>query len=130
MLLDLKAEGGTVFLSSHILPEVEQICDRVVILDRGRLVREGRLAEVLDNGDRVEIVADRLPEETEQAVTAWGVAVARDAQGVRLTVDAARKRELVETLWMAGCDVVAMNPVKNTLQDVFLKLVEDYEGAA
>jgi hypothetical protein len=81
------------------------------------------------DGDRVEIVADRLPEELEQAVTARGVAVVRDAQRVRLMVDAAQKRELVEALWMAGCDVVAMNPVKTTLQDVFLKLVEDYEGA-
>lgn len=127
LLMELKAEGGTVFLSSHILPEVEQICDRVVILDHGHLVREGRLAEILDSGDRVEIVADGLPEETEQAATARGVAVERDAQGVRLTVAAAQKRELVETLWLAGCDVVAMNPVKNTLQDVFLKLVKDYE---
>ena len=64
ILTDLKAEGKTVFLSSHILPEVEQICDRVVIVDRGRLVCAGRLAEMLAGGDRVEIVVDRLPEET------------------------------------------------------------------
>jgi ABC-2 type transport system ATP-binding protein len=129
LLTDLKAQGKTVFLSSHILPEVEQICDRVVIIDRGRLVRAGRLTEMLAGGDRVEIVVDQLPEETEQAVAARGAVVARDPHGVRLLAEAALKRELVEALWIAGCDVIAMNPVKSTLQDLFLKLVGDYEGA-
>jgi ABC-2 type transport system ATP-binding protein len=128
LLTDLKAHGKTVFLSSHILPEVEQICDRVVIMDRGRLVRAGRLTEMLAGGDRVEIVVDQLPEETEQAVAARGAVVARDPHGVRLLAEAALKRELVEALWIAGCDVIAMNPVKSTLQDLFLKLVGDYEG--
>jgi len=41
LLMMAKAAGKTVFLSSHILPEVEQICDHVVIIDRGRLVRTG-----------------------------------------------------------------------------------------
>jgi hypothetical protein len=77
----------------------------------------------------VEIVVDQLPEETEQAVAARGAVVARDPHGVRLLAEAALKRELVEALWVAGCDVIAMNPVKSTLQDLFLKLVGDYEGA-
>ncbi|HUP04846.1 MAG TPA: hypothetical protein VMU19_12710, partial [Bryobacteraceae bacterium] len=104
------------------------ICDRVVILDHGRLVREGRLAEMLESGDRVEIVADRVPEELERELEAWGGPVERDARGARILADAARKREILEALWAAGCDVTAMNPVKNNLQDVFLKLVEDYEA--
>jgi ABC-2 type transport system ATP-binding protein len=52
LLRTLKEEGTTVFLSSHILPEVEQICDRVVIIDRGRLVLTGRLQELLNTGAR------------------------------------------------------------------------------
>jgi Holliday junction resolvase len=46
-----------------------------------------------------------------------------------LTADASLKRELVETLWNAGCDVISMNPVKSTLQELFLKLVGDHEAA-
>src|SRR5205814_1632653 len=46
LLLAAKSSGKTVFLSSHILPEVEQICDRVVIIDQGRLLRAGRLQEI------------------------------------------------------------------------------------
>jgi hypothetical protein len=43
--------------------------------------------------------------------------------GIRLLVDVARKRELIETLWAAGSDVVSVNPLKDTLEEVFLNLV-------
>jgi ABC-2 type transport system ATP-binding protein len=120
LVRSLKHAGKTVFFSSHILPEVEQICDRVVILDRGRLVRAGRLDEIVAPGGRVEIVADRLPEEFDAALTA---AAERTPQGVRLLVDAPRKREVIETLWAAGCDVIRVNPVKDSLEEVFLHTV-------
>jgi len=120
----LKQAGKTIFLSSHILPEVEQICDRVVIIDRGRLLRAGRLEEMMAAGGGVEIVPDRLPEELEQALTASGATCERGPHGVRILVDAGRKREVIESLWMAGCDVVRVNPIKDSLEGVFLSLVE------
>jgi len=120
----LKHAGKTVFLSSHILPEVEQICDRVIIINRGRLVRAGRLDEILHAGVRVEIVVDQLSEEAERAAVEHGGEVDRAfAHGIRLLVDNSRKRELIEVLWAAGCDVVRVNPLKDTLEEVFLNLV-------
>jgi ABC-2 type transport system ATP-binding protein len=130
LLMALKAEGKTVFLSSHILPEVEQICDRIVIIDRGRLVRAGRLQEMLDTGDRVELVADRITEEVEQAAVARGVVVEHGPQGVRIVLHAAGKREMAEALWGAGCDVVSINPLRSSLEEVFLKVVEHREAGA
>lgn len=50
LLVDLKNAGASILLSSHILSEVEAICDRVVILNRGRTVRQGTLDEVLERG--------------------------------------------------------------------------------
>ena len=70
LLVSLKAEGKTVFLSSHILPEVEQICDRVVILDHGKLIRTGRLNEMLGSNTAVEIVVESLSAEMEGAARA------------------------------------------------------------
>ena len=130
LLVALKAQGKTVFLSSHILPEVEQICDRIVIIDRGRLLRAGRLQEMLSTGDRVELVADRITEEIEQAAAACGAVVERGPHGVRIVLDAARKREMAEALWNGGCDVVSINPVKSSLEEVFLKVVEHREAGA
>jgi ABC-2 type transport system ATP-binding protein len=124
LVLSLKRAGKTVFLSSHILPEVEQICDRVVIIDRGRLLRAGRLDEMLGTAARVEIVPDQLPEELAQSLAASGVAIERGQHGIRLLVDASRKREIIEALWTAGCDAVSVNPLKDSLEGVFLNLVE------
>jgi ABC-2 type transport system ATP-binding protein len=119
----MKNEGKTIFLSSHILSEVEQICDRAIIINKGRLVRMGSLNELLGTGDLVEIVADQLPAEMEPVLGEWGAAIDRGVHGVRITVAAARKRELAEKLWAAGCDVVSMVPVRSSLEDLYMKLV-------
>ncbi len=123
LVTSLKHAGKTVFFSSHILPEVEQICDRVVIINHGRLVRAGRLDEILRSSVRVEIVVDQLSEDAERAAVEHGAEVVRGDHGTRLLVDSARKRELIETLWAAGSDVVRVNPLKDTLEEVFLHLV-------
>lgn len=119
----MKNEGKTIFLSSHILSEVEQICDRAIIINKGRLVRMGSLNELLGTGDLVEIVTDQLPAEMEPLLGEWGATIDRGAHGVRITVAAARKRELAEKLWGAGCDVVSMVPVRSSLEDLYMKLV-------
>lgn len=124
LIMSLKQAGKTIFLSSHILPEVEQICDRVVIIDRGRLLRAGRLGEMLAAGSRIEIVADQLPADLEHVLAQSGAHVDRGPHGIRLLVDASRKRETIETLWAAGCDVLRVNPVKDSLEAMFLNLVE------
>jgi ABC-2 type transport system ATP-binding protein len=123
LMRSLKEAGKTIFLSSHILSEVEQICDRAVIIDRGQLVRSGSMSELLRAEDRFEIVADALPEELEAIVLAWGGTVERGQQSVRVTVTAGNKRELAEKLWAAGCDVVSLQPVKGSLEELYMKLV-------
>jgi ABC-2 type transport system ATP-binding protein len=128
LILALKAEGKTIFLSSHILSEVEQICDRVIILDRGHMVRSGTMQEMLAEDNRVEIIVDQLPEELELAVKERGASVERDAHRVRIAVDVAQKRALAEMLWAGGCDVLSLTPMKSSLEAIFLKLVA--EGGA
>jgi len=123
LIAALRDEGKTVFLSSHILPEVEHICDRVVIIDRGRLLRVGALREMLNTGEQVEIVADRVPEEMAAALAERGAACTPAEGGVRIVAAPAHKREIAEMLWAAGCDVVSVNPLKSSLEELFLKTV-------
>ncbi|MDR3702053.1 MAG: ABC transporter ATP-binding protein [Candidatus Sulfopaludibacter sp.] len=130
LLVSLKGQGKTVFLSSHILPEVEQICDRVVIIDHGKLIRTGRLNEMLGSGTAVEIVVSSLSSEMEIAAKQRGAVVERTAQGIKVTTDLARKREIAEALWAGGCDVVSLNPVRSTLEEVFLKTVDGKESVS
>ena len=55
--------------------------------------------------------------------------VERDGHGIRLLAPPERKRQIIELLWSAGCDVIRVNPVKDSLEEVFLHLVE-HGGAA
>jgi ABC-2 type transport system ATP-binding protein len=135
VILSLKAAGKTIFLSSHLLSEVEQVCDQAVIIDRGRVVRAGAMKTLLDTGDQVEIVATTLPEELEAELREWGATVKRviapnvSGQSVSIVASGARKREIVERLWLAGSDVLRLNPVKGSLEDLYMKLVGKGDAA-
>src|ERR1700687_4576217 len=72
LLLSARNEGKTIFLSSHLLSEVELVCDRVAVLHRGKLVRLGRTADLLQAGAQTEIVVRAI------AVTHFDGAVAQD----------------------------------------------------
>jgi ABC-2 type transport system ATP-binding protein len=123
LLLALKAEGKTIFLSSHILSEIEHVCDRVIIINHGRVVRAGLLREMLDESDRVEILVDRLQQPLEQDVKQLGASVDHQSGNTRIIVDGAQKRRLVEMLWAGGSDVLSLAPLRSSLEEMFLKLV-------
>jgi len=129
LILSSKAAGKTIFLSSHLLSEVEQICDQAVIIDRGRVVRAGTMNTLLVTGDQVEIIANTLPEELEAVLREWGATIERNARGVKMVIASGRKREVVERLWLGGCDVLRLNPVKGSLEDLYMKLVGKSEAA-
>jgi ABC-2 type transport system ATP-binding protein len=115
ILLRARAVGKTVFLSSHLLSEIELICDRIGIIHRGRLVRLGTVPELLESKDEFEISArgvdDSLP----------GGKSALDGV-VRFVVPAAEQRRWIEEIWNRGGEVVSVAPVKRSLEDVFLAM--------
>src|SRR5690606_33867768 len=68
----LPAQGKTVFLSSHLLSEVEQVCDRVAIINRGRVVAEGPVSALLEQGGRSSLLIEAAPVEAARAaLAAW-----------------------------------------------------------
>src|SRR5947208_739544 len=60
LIRSLRAEGIAVFLNSHLLSEVEMVCDRVAIVDRGRVVRSGRLADLVAGAAELRLTLDRV----------------------------------------------------------------------
>lgn len=66
LILRLSSIGKTIFLSSHILYEIQQVCNRVAILQKGKLIKQGNVQELLKEGKRL-VVRLGTPEETEQA---------------------------------------------------------------
>jgi ABC-2 type transport system ATP-binding protein len=118
MLLKAKREGKTVFLSSHMLSEIELICDRIGILHRGRLVRLGTVRELLVSKDEYEILAANL----KSAIA--GAMPGKDGL-TQFVVPAGEQREYIERIWANGGEVVSVLPVKRSLEDVFLSLTTE-----
>ena len=104
LLLELKARGVTVLLNSHLLTEVELVCDRVVIIDHGQVVAEGSPSE-LTAGRGIEI-------ETEN--------------GTRIFPDASREGapELVATLVAEGVRIFSVRSMQSTLEEVYLQVID------
>ena len=122
IILDLKKQGKTVFFSSHILQDAEMICDRVGILDRGRLLSIGPLAEFLSQ--RVEfweavISGCQVNLEEFQAEL---VSAKNGDRLVRLH-DERRLEEFLREVQKRGGRLHSLQPQKATLEDVFVKEV-------
>jgi len=122
LLLNARNAGKTIFLSSHLLSEVELVCDRVAVLHRGRLVRLGRTADLLRAGDQTEIVVRAI------AARNFEGAVARDGV-VSFCVPAHSQRAALEKVWNLGGEVVSVNPLRRSLEEIFLEVTTDPQPA-
>jgi ABC-2 type transport system ATP-binding protein len=123
LLEDLRAAGKTIFLSSHLLSEIELLCDRVAVLHRGKLVRLGTTAELLQAKDQTEIVAHGVGPE------AFGGAVVQNGS-LRILVPAERQRATVERIWNLGGEVVSITPQRRSLEELFLEVIGEPEAAS
>ena len=84
LILGLKARGKTVLITSHLLAQIEDICDRVAILDRGRLMLEGSMEEIVGQPDRQALVMKALPEGELEELRAWLAARGRTIDAVEV----------------------------------------------
>lgn len=71
LILKLKAQGKTVLITSHLLAQIEDICDRVAILDKGKLILEGAVNELVGLQDRQSLIVDSLPPAELEELRAW-----------------------------------------------------------
>jgi ABC-2 type transport system ATP-binding protein len=120
LVRSLADRGKTVFLNSHLLTEVERVCDRVVIVDRGGVVATGRPDDlVADAGVRVVVGGLAAPE----VVAATFGRTRRDGDLLEVACEADAVPDLVAALVAAGGRVRAVEPLRSTLEDRFLALV-------
>jgi ABC-2 type transport system ATP-binding protein len=117
LLIELNAAGTTVFLSSHLLSEVEQLCTRVGIVDRGRLVLEDELATIRG---ATGLVLVQSPDAAEVVPLLNGQLVARD--GENLVIRHEDPATLNATLVAAGLRVASIASQRRTLEQVVLEV--------
>lgn len=122
----LASRGTAVFLNSHLLSEVEQVCDRVAVVDHGRVIASGTMNELL-SGTTVRVRVSGLTAADKNTLSDFGRV---DDEGDQLTfasLDAERVPELVASLVSLGGRVYEVAPRHQTLEDRFLQLLEDEE---
>ena len=126
LVLDLRRRGCTIFFSSHILSDAEALCDRVAVLARGRLVAQGRVADLVEfeiKGWEMivgEVDGAALARLGTQATRVTEIAGGRYA--LDLPGGVAPDRILAD-LTAAGGKLVSLNPIRETLEDYFVKQV-------
>jgi ABC-2 type transport system ATP-binding protein len=132
----LSALGKTIFLSSHLLNEVQQVCNRVAILQRGNLIKQGNVGELLRGREQI-LVRLNVPEETQQAQVILQEAKGRGADWISavhiqmnrqgqptLRVDAPKSYSAEINALLARHNLFAaeLHPYEGSLEEVFLQL--------
>jgi ABC-2 type transport system ATP-binding protein len=116
-------QGKTVFLSSHLLHEVQQACDRVAIINKGEVVREASIADLLRQDDGLRI--DAVPVEIAEAALASRWPVERDGDALVVRATRAEAPEVVRRLVGAGADLFGLMPEQRNLEEVFLSITRE-----
>jgi ABC-2 type transport system ATP-binding protein len=103
LILDLKSQGKTIIMSSHLLADVQDVCDRIGILHQGELKELGRVEDLLKVSDQTEFRASGLSEESKNKI----IKIIEEDQGAKL--------------------IYSGNP-STTLEDLFLRIIEESEA--
>jgi ABC-type multidrug transport system ATPase subunit len=123
IIRDLADAGRTVLLSSHLLGEVEQVCDRIGIIHHGRLLHEESMGELRGAGGRLRVVASPLDRAAETLRGLAGVeAVEVTDGGLNVTTDPANAPAVARALVQASVDLVELRETSRTLEEAFMQL--------
>jgi len=127
LILEMRDQGRTVFFSSHILSDVELICDRIGILVQGRLHYTGGVAELLEeHSNRVELRAEEVPDDLAAALPELSLQADRHGhQWLVRCQEGEQANRLLQLLTRAGAQVISVTPLRPSLEDLF---VEELSG--
>lgn len=126
IISSLKAKGVTVFFSSHILPDVEVLCDRVAILNRGRLQQVGALDDILKvRIEGHEIIISGCSPEVQEEIGREGVEVRFMGDRLQVRVNTPGQMEAVLTkVFSDRLELISINPIRPSLEEYFFDKVQ------
>jgi len=128
-ILAMKKNGTTIFISSHILSEIQEICDRVSIINKGRLVAQDTVAELsnkLNLKPHITIMVDVMTPAIENAVKAFsGVEVLKiQGNSIEIICDGAMKAKVILAISTAGGNILNLQTKEPSLEEVFMRYTE------
>lgn len=131
LIANLREKGTTVFMSTHILSDIEALCDEVAILRKGRLAATGNLDELLTRSGEQQSFEINVKGVTAEALETalagvGGAAVFAKANGANISVpDETEVEPVLKIVREAGGKLVSVQPVKQSLEELFVKETEE-----
>lgn len=129
-LLHLKDQGKTIFINSHILSEVELITDNLLILNKGKIVKDGTIKELTEKAEEYRIVVDSLSYEQFAAITPFAISVTRiNENSIRVSVkDFTQLNALIDNLRRLGVLIEEIIKIKQSLEQAYLSFIQPEKG--
>jgi ABC-2 type transport system ATP-binding protein len=125
LIRSLRDRGMTVFLNSHLLSEVELVCDRVAIVDHGRVLRSGRLDDLIGGVLELRVTVDRIdPGVLELCAARGDITHVQDCTITLGVTDLDTAPVLADALVRSGYRLYGLVPSHQSLEDLFLNLVQ------
>ena len=123
-LYRLKQRGATLLLTTHYMEEAEQLCDRVVIMDRGRIIAEGSPRDLIEQYSTREVLELRVPDQIRVRLRALADGIAERIEELpdRMQVYTADAERALDAIRDAGVHPESALVRRSTLEDVFLRL--------
>ncbi|MDH4123456.1 MAG: ABC transporter ATP-binding protein [Thermoplasmata archaeon] len=120
-LSKLKTQGITIILTTHYMEEASELCDRIVIMDNGMILDEGRPSELIEKHLGGNIIETRDSDAVQKCLKKFSNDTKFEVAGDNVLISTSRPQEIMSTL-MTDCGIVSTSVRPATLEDVFLKL--------
>ncbi|MEE8176625.1 MAG: ABC transporter ATP-binding protein, partial [Acidobacteriota bacterium] len=139
LIFQLKAAGKTVFFSTHILSDAEALCDRVAILNRGRLVGVGQISELLkrqsafgagSEADFEAVLECSSPEMLPKLESLAAKPLAASGRQYRMEIREENIRKLLALFEGNGLRLISLNPVRFSLEDYFMEMFQGSDAGS
>ena len=125
ILNNLKSQGKTIFLNSHLLSEVELICDRVAILNKGSLVKEGKVGEITSASNNYKFITSEISEKNiNDLLINFKAVIHSRNEFVYNTINIEDLNILIDFLRENKILIHSVNREKDTLENMFINLIE------
>ncbi|NLW25617.1 MAG: ABC transporter ATP-binding protein [Clostridia bacterium] len=129
LLLDLKRQGKTIFITTHYIEEAERICDRIAFIVNGKIVKEGTITELMENVERehkIKLVLDgnveKLKEEMEDIFSNCHIEIPAENSCLLISQEPVPLSPILQFLDSKGINVYEAKELKPSLEDVFVKV--------
>lgn len=124
ILIDLKKEGKTILINSHLLSEVELVCDSVAILNNGVLVKEGSVTDLTISSDTYKMETSGLDDETVNTLLSRFKAVIENRNSFTVKADnPAELNGIIDFLRSRGILITEIGKLKSTLEEMFIEVI-------